>query len=136
MVCILVIVVSQRNSYCLTYDALSRRTSLTLPNGTQTTYTYDVASQVQSILHQLTATSTPINQAAYTYNGVRPRKGVRSCNHTSDLLGSRVMARPLRIEYPGAVYHVTIKGVGSLFLTGGAGMGRRAHAPPPPSRCW
>ena len=39
-------------------------------NGTQTTYTYDPASQVTQILHQLTATSTPINQAAYAYNPV------------------------------------------------------------------
>lgn len=55
------------------YDALSRRTSLTLPNGTQTTYTYDPASQVTQILHQLTATSTQINQAAYAYNPVGNR---------------------------------------------------------------
>ena len=55
------------------YDALSRRTSLTLPNGTQTTYTYDPASQVTNILHQLTATSTQINKADYLYNGVGNR---------------------------------------------------------------
>ena len=34
---------------------------------------YDPASQVTAILHQLTATSTPINQAAYAYNGVGNR---------------------------------------------------------------
>ncbi|MEK9141135.1 MAG: RHS repeat domain-containing protein, partial [Nitrospirota bacterium] len=34
---------------------------------------YDPASQVTQILHQLTATSTPINQAAYAYNGVGNR---------------------------------------------------------------
>mgnify|MGYP001315097074 FL=1 len=55
------------------YDALSRRTSLTLPNGTQTTYAYDPASQVTNILHQLTATSAQINQAAYAYNPVGNR---------------------------------------------------------------
>ncbi|MDP1946725.1 MAG: LamG-like jellyroll fold domain-containing protein, partial [Nitrospirota bacterium] len=55
------------------YDALSRRTAMTLPNGTQTTYTYDPASQVTNILHQLTATSAPINQAAYAYNPVGNR---------------------------------------------------------------
>ncbi|MEK6804385.1 MAG: LamG-like jellyroll fold domain-containing protein, partial [Nitrospirota bacterium] len=56
-----------------TYDALSRRTSLTLPNGIQTTYTYDPASQVTSILHQLTATSSQINKADYVYNPVGNR---------------------------------------------------------------
>ena len=55
------------------YDALSRRTSLALPNGTQTTYSYDPASQVTQILHQLTATSTTINQAGYVYNPVGNR---------------------------------------------------------------
>ena len=46
---------------------------MTLPNGTQTTYSYDPASQVTQILHQLTATSTQINQAAYAYNPVGNR---------------------------------------------------------------
>ncbi len=55
------------------YDALSRRTAMTLPNGTQTTYSYDPASQVTQILHQLTATAAQINQAAYAYNGVGNR---------------------------------------------------------------
>ena len=43
------------------------------PNGKRTTYTYDPASQVTNILHQLTATSTQINQAGYAYNGVGNR---------------------------------------------------------------
>jgi RHS repeat-associated protein len=55
------------------YDALSRRTNLTLPNGTQTTYTYDPASQVSNVLHQLTASSSQINKADYLYNGVGNR---------------------------------------------------------------
>jgi RHS repeat-associated protein len=46
---------------------------MTLPNGMQTTYSYDPASQVTNILHQLTATSTQINQAAYAYNPVGNR---------------------------------------------------------------
>jgi RHS repeat-associated protein len=61
------------NNAIFAYDALSRRTAMTLPNGTQTTYTYDPASQVTNILHQLTATSTQINQAAYAYNPVGNR---------------------------------------------------------------
>ena len=66
------------------YDALSRRTAMTLPNGTQTTYTYDPASQVTNILHQLTATSAQINKADYLYNGVgnrtslTDRRGIRN----------------------------------------------------------
>ena len=56
-----------------TYDALSRRTAMTLSNGTQTTYSYDPASQVTNILHQLTATSTQINKADYVYNPVGNR---------------------------------------------------------------
>jgi len=55
------------------YDALSRRTSVTLPNGTQTSYTYDVASQVQNVLHKITATSAQINKAEYVYNAVGNR---------------------------------------------------------------
>ena len=34
---------------------------------------YDPTSQVTQILHQLTATNTPINQAAYAYNPVGNR---------------------------------------------------------------
>jgi RHS repeat-associated protein len=64
---------SPAGSTTVAYDALSRRTSLTLPNGTQTTYTYDPASQVTQILHQLTATSTQINKADYLYNPVGNR---------------------------------------------------------------
>ncbi|HMZ78043.1 MAG TPA: hypothetical protein PKX01_17790, partial [Rhodocyclaceae bacterium] len=55
------------------YDALSRRASLTLPNGIQTTYSYNPASQVTSILHQLTATGSQINKADYVYNPVGNR---------------------------------------------------------------
>jgi YD repeat-containing protein len=55
------------------YDALSRRTAMTLSNGTQTTYQYDPASQVTQILHQLTATNSQINKADYAYNNVGNR---------------------------------------------------------------
>jgi len=64
---------SPAGSTIFAYDPLSRRTSLTLPNGTSTTYSYDPASQVTQILHQLTATSTQINKADYLYNGVGNR---------------------------------------------------------------
>jgi RHS repeat-associated protein len=61
------------NLVTFAYDALSRRTSMTLPNGTSTTYTYDPASQVTHILHQLVSSATQINQAAYAYNPVGNR---------------------------------------------------------------
>jgi YD repeat-containing protein len=47
------------------YDALSRRTSLAVPNGIQTTYAYDASSQLSAVSHQLTATSSQINKADY-----------------------------------------------------------------------
>ena len=39
----------------------------------KTTYSYDPAGQVTNIMHQLTATATPINKADYLYNGVGNR---------------------------------------------------------------
>jgi len=67
-----------------TYDVLSRRTSVTLPNGTQTTYTYDPASQVTSLLHKIVSSAAQINKADYVYNTVgnrtslTDRRGVQS----------------------------------------------------------
>ena len=46
---------------------------MTLPNGTRTTYSYDPASQVTQILHQIVSSTTQINQAAYAYNPVGNR---------------------------------------------------------------
>jgi RHS repeat-associated protein len=66
------------------FDALSRRTAMTLPNGTQTTYSYDPASQVTNILHKIVASSAQINKADYVYNTVgnrtslTDRRGVQS----------------------------------------------------------
>ena len=64
---------SPAGSTTFAYDALSRRTAMTLPNGTQTTYSYDPASQVTNILHQLVSSSTQINKADYLYNPVGNR---------------------------------------------------------------
>ena len=52
---------SSPSDSALTYDNLARGLS------------YDPASQVTNILHQLTATSTQINKADYLYNGVGNR---------------------------------------------------------------
>ena len=46
---------------------------LTYDRGAEASFPYDPASQVTNILHQLTATSAPINQAAYAYNPVGNR---------------------------------------------------------------
>ena len=40
-------------------------------------------------------------------NDLGRREAVRSCNRTSLGIHARLMACPLRIEFPGAVYHVT-----------------------------
>jgi RHS repeat-associated protein len=54
------------------YDALSRRNSLTRPNGVNTTYTYDPASSLLSVLHKLGTTT--IDGASYTYDPAENRK--------------------------------------------------------------
>ena len=54
------------------YDVLSRRTSLTRPNGVNTTYTYDPASSLLSVLHKLGTTT--IDGASYTYDNAENRK--------------------------------------------------------------
>ena len=54
------------------YDALSRRTSLTRPNGVTTSYTYDAASSLISVLHKLGTTT--IDGASYTYDDAENRK--------------------------------------------------------------
>ncbi len=53
------------------YDALGRRTSLSRPNGTQTTATYDAASQLTDLAHTLGATT--LSRVAYTYDPVGNR---------------------------------------------------------------
>ena len=53
------------------YDALSRRNSLTRPNGIDTTYGYDTVSRLLSVLHKLGTTT--LDGATYTYDGVGNR---------------------------------------------------------------
>ena len=48
------------------YDALSRRTQLTRPNGVNTNYNYDSVSHLLSVLHQ--AGSTTLDRASYGYD--------------------------------------------------------------------
>ena len=53
--------------------SIEEKNSLTPSNGTQSTYSYDPASQVTNILHQIVSSATQINQAAYAYNPVGNR---------------------------------------------------------------
>jgi YD repeat-containing protein len=62
----------QNPAFVFGYDALSRRNSLTRPNGVNTTYTYDPASSLLSVLHKLGTTT--IDGASYTYDNAENRK--------------------------------------------------------------
>src|SRR5579859_1586372 len=53
------------------YDALSRRTSLTRPNGVDTSYSYDNLSHLLSVAHQ--ASGTTLDGASYTYDAAGNR---------------------------------------------------------------
>jgi RHS repeat-associated protein len=63
------------------YDALSRRTQLTRPNGVNTNYNYDSVSHLLSVLHQ--AGSTTLDGASYTYDYAGNRT-----SKTNDLNGT------------------------------------------------
>jgi len=62
----------QNPAFGFGYDALCRRNSLTRPNGVNTTYTYDPASSLLSVLHKLGTTA--IDGASYTYDNAENRK--------------------------------------------------------------
>jgi len=44
------------------------------------------------------------------FEELRGPSGVRSCNTTCSSVDCPAMARPLRIEFPHAIYHVTSRG--------------------------
>ena len=62
---------SWAGSFGFGYDALSRRTSLTRPNGVNTSYSYDSVSHLLSVLHQTGATT--IDGASYAYDAAGNR---------------------------------------------------------------
>ena len=62
----------QNPGFGLNYDALSRRLSLTRPNGINTAYAYDPASHLLSVLHKLGTTT--LDGATYTYDNAGNRK--------------------------------------------------------------
>ena len=55
----------------LTYDQAGRRTSLTLPNGIDAAYGYDVGGELTSLTYSLSGTSLGDLQYAYNANGQR-----------------------------------------------------------------
>ena len=58
------------------YDARGRRTALTRPNGITTQASFDPASQLQSLVHQLAGAPDPLARFEYSYNGVGNRVGL------------------------------------------------------------
>ena len=58
-------------SFGFSYDALSRRTQMTRPNGVTTNYTYNNLSQLLSVLHQVGAST--IDGATYTVDAAGNR---------------------------------------------------------------
>jgi YD repeat-containing protein len=62
---------SWAGSFGFGYDALSRRTQLTRPNGVNTNYGYDAVSHLLSVLHQ--AGATTLDGATYGYDSAGNR---------------------------------------------------------------
>src|SRR5262249_10169249 len=71
-------------SFGFSYDALSRRTQMTRPNGVTTNYAYDNLSRLTSVLHQLSGST--IDGATYTVDnaGNRTSKTDNRTNVTSN----------------------------------------------------
>ena len=80
------------------YDALSRRNSLTRPNGVNTTYAYDPASSLTSVLHKLGTTT--LDGATYIYDAAENRKSRTdkrlntTLNYTYDNIYQLLTAKP------------------------------------------
>jgi YD repeat-containing protein len=62
---------SGTGNFGFTYDALSRRTQMTRPNGLKSTYAYDNLSRLLSVLHQSGATT--LDGASYAVDNAGNR---------------------------------------------------------------
>jgi YD repeat-containing protein len=62
---------SQTGQFGFSYDALSRRTALTRPNGVNTSYNFDSLSRLASVLHK--AGTTTLDGAGYVYDNAGNR---------------------------------------------------------------
>ena len=83
------------------YDALSRRTTLSRPNGVTTTYAYDPASSLTSVLHKLGTTTLDGGLAhlcATTTEGCPIFRGFRKMG-TADLDAARLFPRHATPEF-------------------------------------
>ncbi|MBN4054621.1 hypothetical protein JYT87_02820 [Nitrospira defluvii] len=74
----------------LGYDIAGRRTTLSYPNGTSTSYTYDAASQLTGIVHK--AGVIPFESLTYTYDAAGNRISLDRTNGVSILLPDAVQA--------------------------------------------
>jgi YD repeat-containing protein len=72
------------------YDGANRRTSLTLPNGVTTTYSYDSGSQLAGIGYQLG--SNTLGNLAYTYDLPGQRANAGGSYATTGLPGTQTSA--------------------------------------------
>ncbi|MDP3542860.1 MAG: RHS repeat-associated core domain-containing protein, partial [Elusimicrobiota bacterium] len=63
----------QSRQFNFQYNANGRRTKLIYPNGIETTYAYDNAGQVLSIIHTRTSDSTVIAKSTYSYDSAGNR---------------------------------------------------------------
>jgi RHS repeat-associated protein len=66
------------------YDALGRRTHMTLPNGTRTDYAYDAAGQLLSVTHLRVSDNSVLASVTYTYDAAGNR------NTMTDAAGEHV----------------------------------------------
>ncbi len=75
----------------LDYDPAGKKTSLTYPNGTTTSYTYDNASRLTNIRHQGPG-ATMIEELTYTYDAAGNRLTVNRANAAATLLPDAMAA--------------------------------------------
>jgi YD repeat-containing protein len=70
------------NTFGFQYDAVNRRTSMTYPNGTTTTYTYDTLNRLLRL--KADKDTTPITDFQYTYDDAGDRTRKEQIDYTED----------------------------------------------------
>src|SRR5207245_2121204 len=102
-------------------DSAGRRTSLTYPNGTNTTYTYDFASRLTNITHN--GPAGLIESVTYTYDAAGNRISVTRANDIPKPLPTAVQAaydaaNELTVIASGATQSLTYDQNGNLTNDG------------------
>jgi len=88
---------------------LTRKTLLA--TGTYTQYSYDAENRLTTVEDFVAGNPTAAFRSTYRYDGLgKISNGVRSCLMHGEFGSLSGMARPLRLEYAGALYHVTARG--------------------------